>query len=480
MIIVKNIDNLSAVGAYQSFTFNFEFDNASTLPTRTYQLGLSTYIISDGSTAKNIVNNNTYVYQKGSWVKTFSGADKETKSDYIINNPYMGYIYNVGEPIPPTPPTPSTVCTVDFTEEQSDWSVGDVPMTNPTSRGVLVTASPTVEISGTDDTKCDEGAYVIKIEVDGASNNVLFNSATLTVNDTNMTTTPPSLVSWDESNTITFVGNLSDASNFDMNLAIEGLTNSIYIKSISVEKVSGGNVSIYIAQQPKNIKCGQDFVETLSLAAVSTDASATLSYTWEYSDSSDNWTSLSDVTTSYCNPDTSNAGTVKWRCIVTASNGDTLTSDVVDVTVMPEQASFNLTNPTEASKWEYFEGGEIQSDTTNGLFVEVTPDVEQRNVFTIQTAKKYTVSSGDYSVKVVMKSAQSDFIFDGSGDITFGSAYVNLNPATVSSSEFVTLVGTFIATEYDEPTNAAIVFNMYAPYNVYIKEISISGDNQLK
>lgn len=122
MIRVANINNLLSIGNLQSFTFQFEFDNASTLPVRTYQLGLSTYIIANGSTAKNITNNNTYVYLDGKWDRV-SNANTTNNSNIItkngnysiVNNSYSGNSnieVKIGSPTPPTPPTPVTEITI--------------------------------------------------------------------------------------------------------------------------------------------------------------------------------------------------------------------------------------------------------------------------------------------------------------------------------------------------------------------------------
>ena len=118
MIRVANINNLLSIGNLQSFTFQFEFDNASTLPVRTYQLGLSTYIIANGSTAKNIKNNNIYEYQNGMWNKisndsnnTDSNSITKNGNYFVVNNSYGGNSnieVKIDSPTPPTPPTPVT------------------------------------------------------------------------------------------------------------------------------------------------------------------------------------------------------------------------------------------------------------------------------------------------------------------------------------------------------------------------------------
>lgn len=119
MIRVSNIDGLSAINNLQSFTFQFEFDNASTLPVRTYQLGLSTYIIANGSTAKNIKNNNIYEYQNGIWNKISNNSNNTDSNSitkdgnyFVVNNSYSGNSnieVKIGSPTPPTPVTEITI-----------------------------------------------------------------------------------------------------------------------------------------------------------------------------------------------------------------------------------------------------------------------------------------------------------------------------------------------------------------------------------
>ena len=122
MIRVSNIDGLSTINNLQSFTFQFEFDNASTLPVRTYQLGLSTYIIANGSTAKNIKNNSIYEYQNGMWNKVSNDSNNTDSNSItkdgnysIVNNSYSGNSnieVKIDSPTPPTPPTPVTGITI--------------------------------------------------------------------------------------------------------------------------------------------------------------------------------------------------------------------------------------------------------------------------------------------------------------------------------------------------------------------------------
>ena len=61
---LSNIDN----GTPKCY-FEFEVDNCSP-PSKTYQLGLVTYLIDNGSIATDVINKRSYVYNDGKWVKT--------------------------------------------------------------------------------------------------------------------------------------------------------------------------------------------------------------------------------------------------------------------------------------------------------------------------------------------------------------------------------------------------------------------------
>ena len=102
--------------------FTFKFDDASTLPVNVYTMGLSTYIIADGSTAINIIDNTTYVYNNGKWSKSNESIDinndiTENGINSIVNNEYMGFndvdveVYEGNMPLFAITPTPFRVAT---------------------------------------------------------------------------------------------------------------------------------------------------------------------------------------------------------------------------------------------------------------------------------------------------------------------------------------------------------------------------------
>lgn len=70
MIKVNKIVPKGIVNGVTSYKIDFEFDNASALPIKVYQVGLSSYILADESSAFNTIDNDTYIYRDGKWNKT--------------------------------------------------------------------------------------------------------------------------------------------------------------------------------------------------------------------------------------------------------------------------------------------------------------------------------------------------------------------------------------------------------------------------
>ena len=70
MIKVNNIVPKGIINGVTSYKIDFEFDNASALPIKVYQVGLSSYILADESSAFNTIDNDTYIYRDGKWNKT--------------------------------------------------------------------------------------------------------------------------------------------------------------------------------------------------------------------------------------------------------------------------------------------------------------------------------------------------------------------------------------------------------------------------
>ena len=95
MITVIKTTDMNFCGGLQKLKFEFEFDNGSSLPINTYQLGLTTYIIANGSTAKNIKDNTYYEYNDGEWVKTLGNVTPSTSTNIITEN--GNYIVSANE-----------------------------------------------------------------------------------------------------------------------------------------------------------------------------------------------------------------------------------------------------------------------------------------------------------------------------------------------------------------------------------------------
>lgn len=66
----------------------FEFNEDSVLPVKSCSVGQKTYLIANGSTAKNITTNKSYEYKDGNWIKVVTTSENETttKSNKITNN----------------------------------------------------------------------------------------------------------------------------------------------------------------------------------------------------------------------------------------------------------------------------------------------------------------------------------------------------------------------------------------------------------
>ena len=85
MINVKNIEKIGMCGDLVEIKFDFEFDNSSALPVKTYILGNTTYLIANNSTAVNIVTNISYNYNEGIWTKVLTkSTEPSTKSTNVF------------------------------------------------------------------------------------------------------------------------------------------------------------------------------------------------------------------------------------------------------------------------------------------------------------------------------------------------------------------------------------------------------------
>ena len=70
MIKVNKLIPEGASGKFGIMKFDISFDSASHLPVDTYTLNMTTFIIANGSIAKNIQTNIYYEYNNGKWNKT--------------------------------------------------------------------------------------------------------------------------------------------------------------------------------------------------------------------------------------------------------------------------------------------------------------------------------------------------------------------------------------------------------------------------
>ena len=86
MITVIRSDFVEMQGNLPVHTFVFEFDNSSYLPVTTYQMGVTTYLIGDGSIAINTVTDIKYIYNDGTWSKTYEDIDIPDGVDNITEN----------------------------------------------------------------------------------------------------------------------------------------------------------------------------------------------------------------------------------------------------------------------------------------------------------------------------------------------------------------------------------------------------------
>lgn len=68
--------------------FEFEFNEDSVLPEKSFSVGQKTYLIANGSVAKNITTNKSYEYKDGKWIKVVNTSENETitKSNKITDN----------------------------------------------------------------------------------------------------------------------------------------------------------------------------------------------------------------------------------------------------------------------------------------------------------------------------------------------------------------------------------------------------------
>ena len=103
MLNILNMVKTGTIGNLYEFKFDFEFDEASTLPVNFIVMEQKKYLIAEGSTAKNVSTNTYYTYNGvgKKWVKTLSKTPMPTPTtdtnitengNYsVVNNDTTGY-----------------------------------------------------------------------------------------------------------------------------------------------------------------------------------------------------------------------------------------------------------------------------------------------------------------------------------------------------------------------------------------------------
>lgn len=103
MLNILNMVKTGIIGNLYEFRFDFEFDEASTLPVNFIVMEQKRYLIAEGSTAKNVSTNTYYTYNGvgKKWVKTLSKTPMpapttdtnitENGNYSVVNNDTTGY-----------------------------------------------------------------------------------------------------------------------------------------------------------------------------------------------------------------------------------------------------------------------------------------------------------------------------------------------------------------------------------------------------
>ena len=151
MIKVNKLIPEGASGKFGIMKFDISFDSASHLPVDTYTLNMTTFIIANGSIAKNIQTGIYYEYNNGKWNKTTNipsdtGNSTITTSGIhtITNNDIGVNRINVDIPSAPEPTLIDKTITANGEYNASDDSAdGYSEVTvNVTSRGMPKLATP--------------------------------------------------------------------------------------------------------------------------------------------------------------------------------------------------------------------------------------------------------------------------------------------------------------------------------------------------
>lgn len=100
MLTILSMNRAGLSDGCLTFKVEFEFDNASTLPEKAFNVGNMSYVLAKGSTAKNVVTGINYEYSGSKWLKV-TGTTNNTNTitskitdngDYnIVNNDFAGF-----------------------------------------------------------------------------------------------------------------------------------------------------------------------------------------------------------------------------------------------------------------------------------------------------------------------------------------------------------------------------------------------------
>lgn len=86
MLTIVSMNRAGLSDERLTFIVTFEFDNASTLPERAFNVGNMSYVLAKGSTAKNVVTGTNYEYTGSKWVKTSEITNSTSKTSTITDN----------------------------------------------------------------------------------------------------------------------------------------------------------------------------------------------------------------------------------------------------------------------------------------------------------------------------------------------------------------------------------------------------------
>ena len=113
--------------------------------------------------------------------------------------------------------------------------------------------------------------------------------------------------------------------------------------------------TVTITTQPQDVDCYVGGSATLSIVAESDDETATLSYQWQVYD--EDWTDITDATSTSYSASTAAIGDTNYRCVVTSDKGGSATSETAEVSVsaqpLPPVDHITITTQPTASTSVY-------------------------------------------------------------------------------------------------------------------------------